>query len=144
MGDFVTPEPIRVSLSGGKYIDIQKRLSHGQTEDMYARMSPHAISLERREVRTAKILAYLLGWSLTMDGIPVPYHPQLPESERNDLIRNLDPDLAIEIYEAIQTHELALDKARTEEKKRQAGSSGAGVTSPLPPTVTGALAGSVN
>jgi hypothetical protein len=71
MGDFVRPEPIRLSLSGGHYIDIKKRLNHGETEDMYARWAPFVVpgqpaNLNRREVRTAKVLTYLLGWSLVM------------------------------------------------------------------------------
>jgi hypothetical protein len=33
MGDFVKPEPIRLPLSGNEYIDIKKRLNHGERED---------------------------------------------------------------------------------------------------------------
>jgi hypothetical protein len=71
MGDFVRPEPIRLSLSGGHYIDIKKRLNHGEREDMYARIAPYVVpgepvQMNRREVRTAYVLTYLLGWSLVM------------------------------------------------------------------------------
>ena len=86
---FVTPAVQRLTLSTGDTIDIIKRLNHGETEDMYARF------LEKRgSVRTVLILTYLVGWSLTRDGQPVPYGPQLSEQERTDTIRNLDPDVA--------------------------------------------------
>jgi hypothetical protein len=54
MGNFVRPEPSRLTISGGDYIDIKKRLNHGETEDMYARWAPfvvpgEAAQLNRRE-----------------------------------------------------------------------------------------------
>lgn len=144
MGDFVTPEPFRLTLSGGQYVDIRKRLNHGETEDMYARMSPHALLLDRRQVRTAKLLAYIIGWSLTIDGTPVPMSQDLPEDVRNDTLRNLDPDRALEIYTAIETHEEAMATARAEEKKLQGGKTDAVAISALPSAVAGVSAGSVN
>jgi hypothetical protein len=33
MGNFVNPEPIRLQIGGGDYIDIKKRLNHGETEE---------------------------------------------------------------------------------------------------------------
>lgn len=142
MGDFVRPEPQRLTLSDGKFIDIRKRLTHGETEDMYTRMSPHADVLNRREVRTAKILAYLIGWSLTDDdGTPVPMTPTLPEHERIDTIRSLDPDRAVEIHQAIEAHEEAIDKARATQKKILSGSPNGGATSISPSGVTGASSG---
>jgi hypothetical protein len=119
LDDFVTPEPVRLSLIGGQFIDIKKRLNHGETEDMYTRMSPHGGVLNRRELRTAKILAYLLGWSLTNHGVPVPMAPELPEQTRIDTIRSLDPDRAVELYRAIEAHEEAMDRARAAESEKK-------------------------
>jgi hypothetical protein len=143
MDDFVAPIPERLPLSGGQYVDIKRRLNHGETEDMFARMAPHAGGpVNRREVRTAKILAYLIGWSLMRDGVPVPMSPELPESSRLDTIRSLDPDRAMEIHQAIEAHEQQMDAAREEQKKILSGPPAAAATSPSPSAPDGPLSGS--
>lgn len=145
MGDFVRPEPSRLSISGGHYIDIKKRLNHGEREDMFARIAPNVVpgepaQLDRREVRTAKVLTYLLGWSLVDDeGTPVAFSQVLPEADRLDMIRSLDPDRFDEIHTAIQTHEEAYAK-----KKALSSASASSATSPLPVAVAGAMSGSAN
>ena len=80
-------------------------------------MSPHGGVIDRREMRTAKLLAYLLGWSLTRDGVPVPMALALPEQARVDTIRSLDPDRAVEIHAVIEAHEDATEIARAAQKK---------------------------
>lgn len=150
MGNFVNPEPIRLTISGGDYIDIKKRLNHGETEDMYARWAPFIVpgqptNLDRREFRTAMVLTYLLGWSLTYDdGTPVPFSPVLPETERLDTLRSLDPDRFTDIYAAIQKHEQAYDAEQAKKKNGQVTAPPAPATSPSPVAVTGAMSGSVN
>lgn len=144
MSDFVRPEPHRLTLSGGAYVDITKRLTHGETEDMFARISPDGAVLNRREVRTAKILAYLIGWSLTNDGTPVPYSLELPEQTRLDTIRNLDPDRAIEIYTAIEAHEAQMTQERAAKKKIRDGAPASAPTSPSPSGAAGLSPPSVN
>jgi hypothetical protein len=145
MGDFVRPEPIRLSISGGHYIDIKKRLNHGETEDMFARWAPFVVpgqpaNLDRREFRTAYVLTYLLGWSLTDDdGTPVAFSPALPEAERLDAIRSLDPDRFTEIHDAIEKHEEAYAK-----KKALLTESASPATSPSPVAVAGPITTSVN
>lgn len=137
MGDFVTPEPHRITLSGGQTVDIARRLSHGESEDMYARMLAN-----RAETRTAKLLAYILGWSLTRDEKPVAYSLALPEQARLDTLRALDPDLAVEIHEAIESHETAEAKRRTARKNGQGGTPESASISPSPSGADGALTGS--
>lgn len=136
MSNFITPEPYRLTLSDGQTVDIKRRLNHGETEDMLARISPYGVGVNRREVRTAKIAAYLIGWSLTDDaGTPVPMTAQggeLPEDARVDTIRSLDPDRAVEIHKAIEAHEAAEDTRRAEQKKTSGGSRPAATTSPSP------------
>jgi hypothetical protein len=146
MGNFVNPEPIRLPLGDGNYIDIKKRLNHGEREDMYARMAPYIvpgepIQMHRAEVRTAKVLTYLLGWSLADDeGTPVAFAPVLPEAERLDAIRSLDPDRFDDIHAAIEKHEEAYAK----KKKLQATASASPATSPSPVAVAGPITTSVN
>jgi hypothetical protein len=130
--DFVTPVPIRLPLSGGRFVDIKERLTHGETEDMYALIWPHGL-MDRRVARTAKINAYLLSWSLMRQGTPVPMSPALDAQTRLDTIRGLQPDRAVEIYEAIAAHEAVLDA----KKKIPPGAPAAGTTSPSPAAAAG-------
>ena len=128
--DFVDPIPERLTLRGGHFVDIRRRLNHGETEDMFALIAPHGL-MDRKVVRTAKIEAYLLSWSLTNKGVPVPMSPELPPKVRLDTIRSLSHDRAIEIFEAIEAHEARMDAAREAQKKTSAGVPPAGATSPL-------------
>lgn len=141
--DFTDPEPFRLVLSdGSKYVDIKKRLTHGETEDMYARISPYGVGVNRREVRTAKISAYILGWNLTRKGAPIPMSQELPEQERIDTLRGLDPDRATEIHKAIEAHEEAEAAARAALKKTAAGTPAATATFSSPCAQGGASSGS--
>src|SRR6188474_1252203 len=98
MSDFVTPESVRLPLSGGAFVDIKKRLNQGETDDMHARWAPFVVpgelspQLNRREVRVSKVAAYLLGWSLTNNGAPVAMTPDMSEADRLATIRSLDPE----------------------------------------------------
>jgi len=127
MGDFVKPEPHRIPLHGGQFIDIKKRLTHGEREDMHARMSSQiGQGLDRREYRNARALAYLLGWSLTDEGTPVAYSPSMSEDDRRATLCMLDPDRFDEIYKAITDYE----EAAAAQKKILSGSNGKSETSP--------------
>lgn len=148
---FVQPEIARLPLSDGTYIDIKKRLNHGEQEDMFFRMSPYVtetMQLDRRQVRTAKVLAYLLGWSLTMngeaDGPPVPMSPELSEDQRLSTIRSLDPVVFREMFDAIERHEEAMDKASQTQKKMASGAPVSSAISAPPSDAVGATSGSVN
>ena len=136
MDDFVDPVPERLPLSGGQFVDIKQRLNHGETEDMYARIAPHGLQ-NRREVRTAKIDAYLLGWSLTKKGVPVPMSPELPAQTRVDTIRALHQDRAVEIYDAIEAHEEKMAAERAAQKKILDGKPVGEATLPSPSAVGG-------
>jgi hypothetical protein len=112
-------------------------------------MAPYVVPgepthLNRREVRTAKVLVYLLGWSLTDDGTPVAMSPVLSEAERLDTIRSLDPDRFDEIHVAIEAHEEAYAADVAKKKKAQSTESVSPTTSPSPVAVAGAMSGSVN
>jgi hypothetical protein len=140
MSDFATGESIRLTLSGDQWIEIKKRLSTGEREDMLAEMSADGERINRREVRVARVKAYLLAWSLKDgQGQPVPMSPQLPDAERRDYIRNLDPDRFDEIHDAITAHEAAMTKAREAQKKILRGSPDVAGTSPSPSAPDGPL-----
>lgn len=131
--DFPDPIATRLTLADGQFVDIRQRLTHGETDDMYDVIYPHGL-MNRRVVRTAKIDAYLLGWSLTKKGVPVPMSPDLDAQTRLDTIRSLDPTRALEIYQAIEAHETAMDA----KKKIPPGAPAAGAISPSPSGAAGA------
>jgi hypothetical protein len=136
-------------LADGQYIDIKKRLNHGETEDMHARWAPFVVAggapqLNRREVRDAKVLAYLLGWSLTDEGKPVAFSPDLPDAQRSATLGNLSPERFNEIHDAIEAHEEAMAAERAALKKTNGGPPAADPMSPLPSTVGGPSTASVN
>jgi hypothetical protein len=142
MNDFDDPESVRLPLSGGKYVDITKRLTHGETEAMYERVWP-AAGFSRRDARTAKLLAYVIGWNLTKaGGVAVPMSLKLSEQIRLDTIRAMNQARAIEIYEAIEAHEAALQAERDAQKKILAGSQDDAAISPSPSVAGGVLSGS--
>jgi hypothetical protein len=140
MSDFVDPVPERLPLSDGQFVDIKQRLNHGEREDMFAGMSAFVTpgepaQLDRKHFRTAKVLAYLIGWSLTNKGRPVPYSPELPERTRTDTLRSLSPDRFDEIHQAIEAHEAA-----QAQKKMAAGATASSPSSPLPASMAGSTA----
>jgi hypothetical protein len=144
MGSFVKPESVRLDLPDGSFITVKKRLTVGEREDVFARMTT-----DRRELRTAKVAAYLLYWSLTDgdrsgEGLPVPMSPDLPEQQRLDTIRSLDPDVFDEIRQAIDAHELAMQKEREAQKKILRGARESPAISSSPDTLAGAMSGSVS
>lgn len=134
--DFPDPIPQRLTLADGKFIDIRRRLTHGESEDMFDRIYPHGL-VNRREVRTAKIDAYLLGWSLTKKGVPVPMSPELDPQTRIDTIRSLDADRAVEIVAAIERHVDATDAERAAQKKILSGAAAGATPSSSPSAVAG-------
>ncbi len=120
MSRFVKPTTTRLPISGGDFIDVKERLTHGEREDFFATIAPFDNSglskVDRHLLRTTRVLTYLLGWSLTLDGVPVPYSLELPESERASTLRGLDPDTFDEIHKALEAHIEAMDAEREARK----------------------------
>jgi hypothetical protein len=145
MSDFVEPEPERLTLSDGQFIDVKKKLNHGEWEDMLAEMSIDGAPgeprrLNRRTFRTVKVMTYLLGWSLTHNGKPQAYSPAMPEDERRDIIRSLSPERFEEMYKAITAHEDGVAAP----KKKPDGATESPVISPSPSDAAGGMSGFVN
>lgn len=123
---FVMQETVRLPLPDGQFVDVKKRLTLGEREDMLARMTlsmtaGDKVQLNPREVRTARVLAYVVGWSLIHHGTPVPMSPSLPESERNDTFRAMSPEAFDLIANALDDHITAMNEERMDEKKTLTG-----------------------
>lgn len=145
----VEPETERLPISDGDFIDVKMRLNHGESDDYFARISPfqvpgEPIKMETRKIRTSKVLAFLLGWSLTHRGKPIPYSIDMPENARVDVLNSLDKASFTEIYKAIETHEAKVDAADDAAKNGEDGATGSSATSPSPAAVAGDTSGSAN
>ena len=125
MGWFVKPEVVRLALSDGQYLDVKKTLNTGETQDLFAAISPfltpgEKVQMDSKMVGIAKVAAYLVGWSAIEDGTPVPMSPDLPMAVRLSTLRNLHPDVFREIREAIDAHEAREDEASAARKNAPA------------------------
>jgi hypothetical protein len=133
----VQPGITRLSLSGGDYIDVQQELNAGDYYDLLIAMT------DRKPF--AKILAYLLGWSLVgLDGQPLPYSLALPEQERRDTIRNLNKSTLRELVAVIDRHEEAEEAALVAKKKTPGDVPVSTATPTSPPSSAGATSGLIN
>lgn len=111
---FVKPQVVRLPLSAGDYIDVKRRLNTGEQQELFAVMAPlvtpgEKVQLNSRMALTAKVMAYLLAWSFTDDGQPVPV--------TLGAVNGLDPDTFREIRDAIETHEDVVDQEIADQKK---------------------------
>jgi hypothetical protein len=138
---------VAIAVEDGYTIDIKYRLNTGEQQDLYSIMSPTRGAGENaifhtKQVLTAKVLAYLLSWSLTDDGTPIPMSPHLPEEERLAALRALDPEIFGAIREAIDWHENAVEKEIAAAKKMRGTTSASSNSSPSPDAVIGVSSGS--
>lgn len=147
MSRFVKPLVTRLPISGGDSIDVKQRLNAGESHQMYAAMLPTFVrgekpQMDTRAAITAKVLAYLVGWSLMDDGRVVPYSPEMSEPDRLSTLNGLDSETFKEITEAIDAHEEEQERARYERKNAQAGESGSSPISASPDPSDGITTGS--
>jgi hypothetical protein len=106
----VAPEIVRLPLSDGHYLDVQKELNAGQYLEMLSAMA------DRKPF--AKALAYLVGWSICgVDGQPVAYDFEDPEEVRRSTLKSLKVPRMREITVALDRHEAA-EQAALEAKKK--------------------------
>lgn len=126
MGRFAKPQVVRLPLSDGDWIDVKRRLNTGESQEMFSRMSPSVspgkdLTFDSRVALTAKVLAYLVGWSFIDEGVPVLMSPEMPAEKRLQVINALYPEDFQEVREAIDAHEEAILKEVEAEKNAKAG-----------------------
>jgi hypothetical protein len=125
---FVEPQLCRLSLSDGDWVDVKRDLSTGEQRQMFADMQRQLVPgqapvLDVTAIGRARALAYLVSWSLVdRHGAPVPI-----SAAAYDM---LDTDTSREIREALEAHEEARERERTEEKKHPAAARSWNPTSP--------------
>ena len=106
----VAPEVVRLPLSDGDYLDVNKELNAGQYLELLTAL------VDRKPF--AKAIAYLVSWSLVgLNGQPLPYDLDMPEEERRSTIGALDKGTVREITAALDKHEAAEEAALAAKKK---------------------------
>ena len=133
----LAPETDRLPLSDGDFLDVKRDLNAGEYFDLISDMA------DRKPF--AKILHYVIGWSLTgLDGKALPYSLDLPENVRRDTVRSLDKYTLRELIAVLDRHEQAQEDARAARKNVPGGGIGSSAISPLPGVATGESNGSEN
>lgn len=111
---------VRAAEALGDYIDVKRRLTTGEEQALMKKMAPHVTpgekpQLDSEQVLTAKVAAYLLGWSFTdLNGSPAPVS--------DDAIAQLDPDTFREVRLAIDAHEAMVQAEVEAARKNLSGS----------------------
>jgi hypothetical protein len=106
----VAPEVVRLPLSDGDYLEVQKELNAGQYLELLYALA------DRKPF--AKPIAYLVGWSLVgLTGQPLPYDLDMPENDRRSTIGALDKGSLREITAALDKHEATEEQALAAKKK---------------------------
>jgi len=120
---------VRLPLSDGDWIDVKKELNAGEQRRVFTNLvktmqAGEKPELNPEQVGKTKILEYVVGWSFR-DGAdkPVPFSATA--------LDNVDPDTYAEIMQAVDAHDEAADKARTERKNAPSTPTISEVTSPL-------------
>ena len=125
----VPPETARLTISNGDWLLVRKRLNAGENKRMVKRgstMTPDGLRVDTIDAGTAKVLAYLVDWSLA---IPVRGPDALPVEAAID---SLDPESYTEILRAIEAHETAMQAERDAQKKILLGAATSSPPSPSP------------
>lgn len=131
----LVPEVVRLTISDGDYLDVKKTLNAGEYRDLMANMAGTSHFGERaivdlRKVGIAKVLQYLVGWSLVGIGEkPLPYSLEMPEDARIATLRGLERETFSEILDAVDAHEERVDQEREARKNAQAAGNGSSVIS---------------
>ena len=114
------PETTLLQITQGDWLLVKKRLTAGETRQMFARMCVAAggMRIAPAEAGFSKLVAYLLDWSITdADDKPVVIQDQGADVLAAAL-DNLDADSFKEILNAVEEHIEAIEKSDAEEKKK--------------------------
>lgn len=119
MSRFMKPATVVLRISENETLVVKKRLSRGEQAEMFALMrAPGHLGLQADAMRVSleRVLAYLVDWSITDNGKPVPYR-DIDRQGRIDTLNSMTPEGFIEIRDAIDHHIATEDEAIEAEKK---------------------------
>jgi hypothetical protein len=134
-------ESRRLPISDGGWILVKDRLNAGENKAMVKRGSVQTADgrrVDSIDAGTAKVLAYLLDWSLK---IPIRGPDATPLASAIDAI---DPESYTEILRAIEAHEAAMQAERDAQKKIRGGDPTSSSPSPSPGPAASPTTGSAS
>jgi len=129
--DVVAPDTKTLQISDGHWLRVKQRLNAGENRRMAKRgTTDGGVGVDLFEAGVAKILAFLLDWSLKdATGATIPIARQAPDVVEA-AIDAISPERYTEILRAIEAHELAMKAERDAKKKTPTGEPTSSVTSP--------------
>jgi len=143
----VAPKTVRLELGEGEWVIVKERLNMGEWRAMYERLPSlpdGSRSTEGFPIRWAFTLAYLVDWSLTdLDGHPLVIRDRAP-AEVAAILDAIDPDVFLDLANAIELHRIRVAQARADQKKILAGAPSSPPISPSPAVADGGTSGLVN
>lgn len=141
------PEVTVLPISRGDTITVKKHQTAGEFRD-YARaqyvLDANGVQSEANpiDIGLAKILGYLLDWTLTDHADKPIVIWQQPTDVVASALNAIEPECYQEILEAIKNHDVAMRKLRTEKKTDQAGEATSSPISASPSDAAGVTNGS--
>ena len=127
------PETVTIPISRGDWLLVKKHLTAGESRQVLSRMmrlGADGPNIDPVLVGLSKMATYLLDWSITdADDKPVVIRDQPYEVIANALDA-LDYESYVEIKDAVEAHEDAMQAVRDLEKKQWDGSKPSSATSP--------------
>lgn len=112
--DFVDPVTVRLPLPEGQFLDVKKYLTHGEEHEIFTRQldSKSVVGetprLNLQQVGKSKLMVYIVGWSLTKNGQPVPFSEAA--------LDGLPGEGYAAIRDAVDQHEATMDAERMARK----------------------------
>jgi hypothetical protein len=146
MSHFVNGATDVLTLPDGATVIVRRRLNTGETHALAAAMmrAPTAgddrLRVDPLKVGLETAVAYLVDWTLTDGGRPVPLRGLAPDEVRSS-INMLEADVFQDMRQAIDAHVERQAAERAAEKKSQATAIGSSPTSPSPSVAAGGTNG---
>lgn len=122
MSRFVHPASVVLTLSQGDSLTVKARLNTGEERAMFSRMyrPPDADGrshIDPMQTNMARVLAYLLDWTLVDDAGQLVEIRDRPAAAIEDTLNALDPEDFSEIRKAIDAHIARTEAERADKKK---------------------------
>jgi hypothetical protein len=128
----VVPETVRLSISDGDWLEVKKRLTHGERQRMFAMLREVGADGTLRPnlelLATGQAVAYLVDWSLVdLKGKPIPIET---DAQRVAALNAFDEETVREIARVIGEHVSAMEADADAKKPTTDGATASEVTSP--------------